>query len=66
MTTLLILTAVVFTAIAVSTPRILAQFLSRRRLRRPHTALIVIFRIWFAILALATFWLLLHQPSAVR
>ena len=66
MTTLLILTGIVFTAVAIFTPRILAQFLTRRRLRRPHTALVAIFRVWFAALALATFWLLLHQPAVAR
>ena len=64
MTMLLILTAAVFTAIAIFTPQVLARFLTRRRLRRPHAALIAIFRLWFAALALATFWLLLHPAHS--
>ncbi len=64
MNLLLLVTTAIFTAIALTANRILDRFTARTRLKRPHTALVLVFRAWFAILALATFWLLVRQPNA--
>ncbi len=62
MTLLLLVTTAVFAALALTANRILDRFTTRTRLKRPHTALVLVFRAWFALLALATFWLLIRQP----
>ncbi len=62
MTLLLLLATASFAYIAAFSPALLRNFATRRRLRHPHTALLLIFRLWFGALAIATFWLLLHQP----
>ncbi len=66
MNLLLLVTTAVFATIALTANRILGRFITRTRLKRPHTALVLIFRAWFAVLALATFWLLIRQPHAGR
>lgn len=62
MASTLFLAAAAFAAIAIYAPRVFEAFCLRNRVRRPHPYLLLIFRIWFGALAVATFLLLLRAP----
>jgi len=64
--TLLLLTTAAFAALAIYAPTLFTRFAALRRLRPPHPAIVVAFRVWFGVLALAAFWLLLQQPPFGR
>ncbi len=63
----LILATVIFTAIAIYTPRLLDAVIAHQKLRRPHPYLVLMFRLWFGVLFLASLWLLFHaaHPRAI-
>ena len=65
-TGLLLTTTLVFAALAVLSPRLVHTLTMRHRIRRPHRALLLVFRAWFAVLAAATFWLLLSTLHTGR
>ena len=54
---MILVAAVLFAAIAVYFPR-LGPFLKKRRIRPPHAAVALVFRLWFAVLAVASLALL--------
>jgi uncharacterized membrane protein YccC len=58
---LLLLTTLAFAALAIYAPTLISKFAAQRRLRPPHPALVLAFRVWFGVLALAAFWLLLQH-----
>ena len=62
----LLIATLLFAAIALYTPRLLNAFTTHRKLRRPHPYLVLIFRLWFGALFLASLWLLFHtaRPEA--
>lgn len=62
----LLIALVLFAALALFSPRLLADFTRRHHLKHPHRHLILVFRLWFAALALATLWLLLRQSHLTR
>ena len=66
MTLLLLLAAATFSWVAVFSPSLLLRFAARRRVRAPHTGLMLVFRLWFAMLACGTVWLLLDRPPGAH
>jgi hypothetical protein len=62
----LLIAAGIFAAIAIFAGDGLRSFAARRRLKPPHASLILLFRVWFALLALATAWILLRHPHSGR
>ncbi len=62
----LLIATVLFASIALYTPRLLESLTAQRRLRRPHPHLVLVFRLWFGALCLASLWLLFHasRPEA--
>ena len=56
----LLVASLLFAAIALYTPRLLDALTAHRRLRRPHPYLVLIFRLWFGALFLASLWLLFY------
>jgi hypothetical protein len=54
----LLVAAVLFAAIAWQAPPLVHRHAHRYALRPPHRHLLTAFRIWFAVLAIATVWLL--------
>ena len=63
----LLIATLLFAAIALYTPRLLDVVTKHRKLRRPHPYLVLIFRLWFVALFLASLWLLFHaaHPAAI-
>jgi hypothetical protein len=51
----------IFAFIAIFAPNFLRAFAKRRRLRAPHSALLLIFRLWFALLAIGSLIILFHR-----
>jgi hypothetical protein len=66
MNVLLLITGAVFAAIALYAPKLISRFAALRRMRPPHPALVIAFRVWFGVLALAVFWLMLQQSHISR
>ena len=66
MSSQLLIATLVFAGIALYTPRLLDALTAHRQLRRPHPHLVLIFRLWFGALCLASLWLLFHisRPEA--
>jgi hypothetical protein len=62
----LLVTTLAFAALAWHAPQIIDSVTSRQRMRRPHPHLILMFRVWFGTLALATVWLLTHPHHPLR
>ena len=60
LTFLTLVAAAIFTAIAVFTPRA-TPWLRKRHIRPPHPAVSIIFRLWFAALAVASVVVLAMQ-----
>ena len=62
----LVIATLLFAAIALYTPRLLDGLTAHRKLRRPHPYLVLIFRLWFGALCLASLWLFFHaaRPAA--
>ena len=56
----LLVATLLFAAIAFYSPRLITAFATHRKLRHPHRHLILIFRLWFCVLSLASLWLLFH------
>lgn len=62
LTFLTLVAAAIFTAIAIYTPRAI-PWLKKRHIRPPHPAIAAAFRLWFAVLAVASVVLLAtHRP----
>ena len=62
----LLIATVLFASLALYAPWLLEAILQHRRLRRPHPRLILVFRLWFGALSLATVWLLFHSSRSGR
>ena len=60
LTTTTFVAALIFAAIALYTGKLLEIFTRTRRLKRPHRTLELIFRLWFAALALGALYLAFH------
>jgi hypothetical protein len=66
MTFQLLIALAIFAGLAVLAPNLIDNLTRRRRLKRPHPHLVLVFRLWFGALALATIWLLFHQAHSAR
>jgi hypothetical protein len=62
MSSSLLFASAVFAALAIFAPDIFRSLSQRRRIAPPHRHLLLVFRIWFGLLAAATVWLIFHQP----
>ena len=56
----------IFAAIALFAGDGIRRFAQRRRLKAPHASLVLLFQVWFGVLALATIWVLLRQTHTLR
>ena len=61
LTLLLVITFAIFAVIALFAVKLFDRFTRAARIKRPHRHLVLIFRLWFGVLALATLVVLISQ-----